>query len=312
MESPKKRRRKFWSRDDTELSILAFPTFMWYVLFCFIPMFGVLMAFKKFMISGNFFQSFWNSAWNGLDNFKSLFVMPNLGGIVRNTLLYNITFIVLNIVVPVALAIIISQLHSKRASKVYQTALFLPYFLSWVVVSSLVYAFMSVDKGLLNSLIAGMGGERVYWYTEPGVWPGFLVFMNLWKGLGYSMVIYLAAITGLDVSYYEAAVIDGASRMQQVRYITLPLMRTVIILMFILAVGRIFYADFGLFYQVPRPTSAIMPVVNVFDMYVYQLLQTSTVGVAGAAALLQSGLGCVTILIANGIVRKVDPDSAMM
>jgi putative aldouronate transport system permease protein len=285
---------------------------VWYALFCFIPMFGVIIAFKNYKISGSFFESAINSEWVSFSNFKFLFSSPDIGIIIRNTLGYNIAFIILNIALPVTLAIIISQLRSKRLAKVYQTALFLPYFLSWVVVASLVWAFLSFEKGLFNMLIQDMGGEAVQWYMKPEFWPGFLIFMNVWKNLGYSMVIYLAAITGLDVSYYEAAVIDGASRFQQARYITLPLLKTVIILMFIIAVGKIFYSDFGLFYQVPRNSNSIYNQVYVIDVYIYRLLQTSTTGMASAAALIQSVVGCITILLANGLVRKVDPESAMM
>jgi putative aldouronate transport system permease protein len=307
-----KKRRKFWSRDDTEITILAIPTFVWYLLFCFLPMFGVIIAFKNFKISGNFFESMWNSAWVELKNFRFLFSSPDIGIIIRNTLGYNAAFIVLNIVFPVTLAVIVSQLRNKRMAKTYQTAMFMPYFLSWVVVSSLVWAFLSYEKGLANMVLRDLGGQSVQWYMKKEFWPGFLLFMNLWKNLGYSMVIYLAAITGLDVSYYEAAVIDGATKLQQALYITVPLLKTVIILMFIIAVGKIFYSDFGLFYQVPRDSNSIYNQVYVIDVYVYKMLLTSTTGMASAAALLQSVVGCITILIANGIVRKIDPESAMM
>jgi putative aldouronate transport system permease protein len=275
-------------------------------------MFGVIIAFKNYKISGNFFQSLFSSAWSGIENFKFMFSSPDMGIIIRNTLGYNTVFIILNIVLPVILAVIISQLRSKRLAKVYQTAMFLPYFLSWVVVSSLTWAFLSFERGLFNKTLIDMGGEAVQWYMKKEFWPFFLVFMNLWKGLGYSMVVYLAAITGLDSSYYEAAVIDGATKLQQARYITIPLLKTVIILMFIIAVGKIFYSDFGLFYQVPRNSNSIHDQVYVIDVYIYQLLMTATPGMAQAAALIQAAVGCVTVLLANGIVRKVDPESAMM
>lgn len=307
-----KKRKKTWNRDDTELTILSAPPVLWYILFCFTPMFGVIMAFKNYKISGNFFQSVLGSEWIGMKNFRFLFASPDISIIIRNTLGYNAVFIVLNIVFPVLLAVIISQLRSKRLAKVYQTAMFLPYFLSWVVVSSLVWAFLSYERGLFNMVLLDTGGQSVQWYMNKEFWPGFLVAMNLWKGLGYSMVIYLAAITGLDSSYYEAAVIDGASKFQQARYITIPLLKTVIVLMFIMAVGKIFYSDFGLFYQVPRDSNSIYNQVYTIDVYVYKLLMTSTTGMASAAALMQSAVGCITILLANGIIRKVDPESAMM
>ena len=213
---------------------------------------------------------------------------------------------------PVALALMVSQLHGKRLGKMYQTAMFMPYFLSWVVVSAVVWGFLSYDKGLANQLVEGMGGDRVNWYMQKQYWPYFLIFMNLWKGLGYGMVVYLAAITGIDTSFYEAAVIDGATKWQQMRYITLPVMKTVIVMMFIMSVGRIFYSDFGLFYQVPRDSNSLFSVTYTIDVMVYKSLKSATVGMASAAAFFQSVMGCITILAANAVVRKIDPESAMI
>jgi putative aldouronate transport system permease protein len=275
-------------------------------------MFGIILAFKDFKISGNFFESMLSSEWIGLTNFEVLFKNPNVGVIVRNTLIYNAVFIILNIVLPVILAVMISQLRNRRMAKVYQTAMFLPYFMSWVIVSSVVWAFLSYQWGLFNQAAAAIGAEPVQWYMTPSFWPGFLIFMNLWKGLGYSMVIYLAAITGLDTSYYEAAMIDGATKFQQVWRITIPMLKTVIVLMFIIAIGKIFYADFGLFYNVPRDSVQLAKETMVIDVFVYKMLITGTTGMASAAAVLQSVLGCITVLIANGVVRKVDPESAMI
>lgn len=314
LETPPKKKRH-WSRDDSELTVLALPTAVWFALFCFLPMFGIIIAFKDFKGSGTFLQNLITSPWaggNGLKNFESLFSFGDIWLVIRNTLAYNIVFIILGIVVPVALALLISQLHSKRLAKAYQTAMFLPYFLSWVVVAAVVWGFLSVDKGLVNSIIRSVGGDPVQWYRTKEFWPLFLVLVNLWKTIGYSMVVYLATITGLDDSYYEAAVIDGATKWQQVKYITLPLMKTVIIIMFIMNVGRIFYSDFGLFYQVPQGSNAIYDVTYTIDIYVYNMLKTGTTGMASAAAFIQSVVGCITILVANAVVRKVDPDSALI
>lgn len=305
-------KRRPWRRDDTELSLLALPTTIWYILFCFVPMFGIIIAFKDYKINGSFLSSFFSSKWVSFDNFKFLFSSKDIWLIIRNTLGYNIVFIILGIVVPVAAAIAIGQLHSKKMAKVYQTAMFMPYFLSWVVVTALVWAFLSYDKGLVNGLLESLGRDPQQWYMKTGMWPPFLVFMNLWKGLGYGMVVYLATITGIDKTYYEAAGIDGATIWQQIRYITLPLMKTVIIMMFIMNVGRIFYSDFGLFYQVPRDSNSLYEAVYTLDVYVFKQLKTSTTGMAAAAAFVQSVAGCITILTANAIVRKIDRDSAMI
>ncbi len=312
MTEKNKNRKPRWSRDDTELSILATPTVIWYLLFCFLPMFGIIIAFKEFKIHGGFLESLFKSDWIGFRNFEFLFSSNDAFIIVRNTLLYNIVFIILGIVLPVATALMVGQLHSKKMAKVYQTAMFMPYFLSWVVVAALVWAFLSYDKGFVNGIIESVGGTPIQWYMEKKYWPGLLIFMNVWKGLGYSMVVYLATITGIDSTYYEAAVIDGATKWQQMRHITIPLMKTVIIMMFIMSVGRIFYSDFGLFYQVPRDSNSLYTVTNTIDVFVFKQLKTSTPGMASAAAFLQSVLGCITILTANAIVKKIDPESAMI
>lgn len=307
-----KMHRLKWSRDDTELTLLALPTTIWYVLFSFLPMFGIIIAFKKFRINGGFIKSILTSEWAGLDNFKFLFSTGDIWIIIRNTLCYNIIFIVLGIVLPLTTALMVSQLRNKRMAKVYQTAMFMPYFLSWIVISAIVWAFLSYDKGLVNGVLSSVGGQMHQWYMEKEFWPGFLVFMQVWKTLGYSMVVYLATITGIDRTYYEAAVMDGASIWQQMKSITLPIMKPVIIMMFILSVGRIFYSDFGLFYNVPRDSNSLYNVVYTIDVFVFKQLKTSTPGMASAAAFIQSVAGCVTILTANWVVKKVDPDSAMI
>ena len=305
-------RKKRWTRDDTELTMLAGPTIIWYILFSFLPMFGIIIAFKDFRISGNFIQSVISSNWSGFENFRFMFTSQDAWIVLRNTLGYNIIFIILGIVVPVTLALLVGQLHSKRLAKVYQTAMFMPYFLSWVVVAAVAWGFLSFDKGLVNNLITAKGGEAVNWYMVKEPWPWLLIFLNLWKGLGYGMVVYLATITGIDSTYYEAAVIDGATKWQQVRYITLPMMKTVIVIMFIMAVGRIFYSDFGLFYQVPHDSNSLHTVTYTIDVMVYKMLKSATTGMASAAAFFQSFMGCVTILVANAVVRRIDPDSAMI
>ncbi|MEJ8306165.1 ABC transporter permease [Saccharibacillus sacchari] len=308
----RKHRRPRWRKQDTELTLLALPTTIWYILFCFLPMFGVIIAFKDFKISGGFLSNVFNSPWSGWKNFEFLFKSNDAWITIRNTLGYNIIFILLGILIPVTLALMIGRLHNSRAGKVYQTMMFLPYFLSWVVVSAVIWAFLSFDKGIANQMLNQMGAESVNWYMEPQYWPYFLIFMNVWKGIGYGMVVYLATITGIDSTYYEAAVIDGASIWQQTRYITLPMMKLVIVMMFILAVGRIFYTDFGLFYQVPRDSNSLFNVTTTLDVLVYKQLKTATVGMASAAAFVQSVMGCITILFANWIVRRIDSESAMM
>lgn len=313
----RKDRKIRWTRDDTELTLLAVPTTVWYILFCYLPMFGIILAFKDYKIMPNksFLQSLLASDWVGFENFKYFFTLPDFPLILRNTILYNVVFIVLDIVLPVGLAMIIGNIYSKRASKTYQTLMFMPHFMSWVVVSYFVYAFLVTDKGLLNSLLRQFGVDKINWYGEPKYWPWILTIMHVWKTLGYSMVVYLASITGIDSSLYEAAVLDGASKAQQARYITLPSLQPIIIMMFILAVGRIFSSDFGLFYQVSRGAQQpLTPMVATLDVKVYQMLQSygTSIGKTAAASMFQSVVGCITILTANGIVRKLDKSSALI
>lgn len=310
------RRRKHWRRDDTELTLLALPTTIWYLLFSFLPMFGIIIAFKNYKIfpGHNFIYNLLHSKWSGFDNFRFLIESNDLFILLRNTIVYNIVFILLGIFIPVSLAIMISLLHSKRKSKVYQTMMFFPHFMSWVVVSYFVFAFLSMDKGILNSALQLFGKEKIQWYMEAEYWPFILTFMQVWKTVGYSMVVYLASITGIDQTFYEAAVIDGASKWQQVKFITLPCVKTIVIMMFILSIGRIFYSDFGLFYQIPRGvTGSLYNVTSTLDTYVFNALQKSTpVGMTAAATFFQSVACCLTILGANWIVKKLDRDSAII
>ena len=202
-----KPRRKRWTSDDTELTLLGLPAAIWYAVFCYLPMFGLIIAFKNFKITPGrgFLYSLFHSDWAGFDNFKFFLTSNTFTMLLRNTLLYNILFIVLNIVIPVTLAVLINQIYSRIASKAYQTMMFFPYFLSWVVVSYFVYAFLNPDKGLMNTIIQFFGGDKIMWYSQPKWWPLILTFMQVWKSMGYNMVVYLASITGIDSTLYEAA-----------------------------------------------------------------------------------------------------------
>jgi len=307
-------KRKF-RRSDLELTILATPTFIWYILFCFLPMFGIVIAFKsfKFQAGHGFIYNLFNSEWSGLRNFEFLFKSNDVWIILRNTLGYNFLFIIINVLIPATLAVLINQLRSKRVAKITQTAMFMPYFMSWVVVTFFVFSFLSYDVGLANRILNNMGMESIQWYLESKYWPYILIFLNTWKNLGYSMVVYLASITSIDTSLYEAALIDGATKRQQMRYITFPLLRSTMIMMFLLNIGRIFYSDFGLFYQVPRGSASLYNVTETLDVYIYRALgNTTNISLPSAAAFIQSVAGCLTILLCNWIVKKVDEESAII
>ncbi|MDR2534521.1 MAG: ABC transporter permease subunit [Treponema sp.] len=301
-----------WTKDDTHFSLLALPTTIWYILFSYLPMFGIIIAFKEYRISGGFLKSIATSKWVGFQNFKFLFSNKDIWMILRNTLGYNAVMIVVGTVLTIGLAILVSELHSKAAAKIYQTILFFPYFLSWVVVSTLVWGFLSYDMGMLNSVLGELGLPLHRWYMEPKFWPGFLVFMSQWKGVGCGMVVYLATIAGLDKTIYEAAIIDGATKWQQITRITLPMMKTIIVLQFIMAVGHVFYSDFGLFYQVPRNSNSLYTTVSTLDVFVYNQLKSSTTGMAAAAAMFQSVTACIMTLGVNQIIKKIDDDMAMI
>ncbi|OME94154.1 sugar ABC transporter permease [Paenibacillus amylolyticus] len=293
--------------------LMVLPGTIWFFFFSYLPLVGTVAAFKEYRFSREgFWASLMKSEWVGWDNFKFLFSTSDAWLITRNTLFYNIAIIFLGLVFSVALAILLSELVNKRLAKLYQTGMFLPYFLSWVIVGYFAFSFLSMDRGMLNQIIGWFGMEPIQWYSEAKYWPYILVFVALWKTIGYSSVVYLASILGIDKSLYEAAMIDGASKWQQIRNITIPLLSPIITIMTLLAVGRIFYADFGLFYQVPRDSGTLYSVTNVIDTYVYRGLKTSgEIGMSTAAGLYQSVVGFVLVIISNYVVRKVDKDSSL-
>ena len=310
------KRRNKWTKDDTELTLLGLPAAVWFAVFCYLPMFGAIIAFKEFRIDRNgFFSSVINSKWVGFDNFKYFFGLADFGALTSSTLAYNIVFIIIDRVLPITFAIMMSNIYSKRKAKVYQTLMVMPNFMSWVICAYFVFAFLNTDKGLRNKLSVVLGGQKSDWYLTPKYWPFILTFLHIWKGVGYGMIVYLATIAGLDTSMYEAAVIDGASKWQQAIYITLPGLKTMLVLMFIQAVGGIFNSDFGLCYQATRGANyPLYPVVANFDIKIYQMLTGGTIprGKSSATSFFKSVISCVMVLSANGIVRKIEPESAMI
>lgn len=290
------------------LTLMALPGLILLLLFNYLPMFGVVLAFKKLNVS----KGIWGSDWVGLENFRFLFESNNAWQITRNTILYNFVFIVLGVVIPVFLAIVLSELRNKRTAKVYQTVFMVPYFLSWVVVSFMFFTLLSMDRGLVNGFLTSLGLPAVSWYSDPSGWPIILIMAQVWKVSGYSTVMYLGSIVSISGEYYEAALLDGASKWKQITHITLPFLKPMMIVLTMLAVGKVFYADFGLFYQVPRDSGALFPVTQVIDTYVYRALKvTGNTGMAAAANFYQSIVGFVLVLGSNLIVRKLDKDSAL-
>lgn len=297
------------------LLTMVAPGALWLLLLRYLPMGGIILAFKNYKIypkDPTFLNNLIHSKWVGLDNFKFLFTTGDSWVMIRNTLAYNIVFIILGVIIPVAFAIMMSELSKKFVAKTYQTLMFFPYFLSWVVVSYFLNAFIDAQYGLIPMAQRAAGETAVSWYTTPGPWPYIIVFANLWKNVGYSTVLYLAAITGIDQTQYEAAAIDGASKWQQILHVTLPNLRTMIAILFILNVGKIFNTDFGLFWNVPMQNGALFSVTQVIDTYIYRvLMNTGNIGQSTAAGLLQNIVGFICIIGANAVVKKIDSDSTL-
>ncbi|RTE10876.1 ABC transporter permease [Paenibacillus whitsoniae] len=291
------------------LYVMMIPGIVYMLINNYMPMFGLTIAFKDI----DYAKGIWGSDWIGLKNFEYLFKTQDAFIITRNTILYNTAFIILGLIASVGLAILLNEIKSKFASRFYQSVVILPFLISMVLVSYLVYSMLSMENGFINkTILPAVGLDPISWYSEPKYWPFILTFVHIWKGAGYSCIVYLAAIIGIDQEYYEAATLDGASKFQQIRTITIPLITPVIIMLTMLAIGRIFYSDFGLFYQVPMDSGAIYDTTNVVDTYVYRgLMQLGDIGMASAAGFYQSIVGFVLVIVSNFIVRKINKENAL-
>lgn len=290
------------------LLLIALPGILYLLINNYIPMFGIFLAFKDY----NFVKGIFGSDWCGFKNFKYLFSQDAFN-ITRNTILYNVAFIVIGTIAAIFIAIILCELGERARVKFFQSALLLPNLLSWVVIGFIGYAFLNSDTGFINNTVLHLfGKDPVAWYTTKGYWPAILILVYLWKNAGYSSIIYMASISGIDKSIFEAAKIDGATKLQQIKNITLPLLKPTIVILTLMAVGRIFYSDFGLFYQVPMDSGALYDVTQTIDTYVYHgLMELNDVGMSAAAGLYQSVIGFILVISANAIVRKVDSDNAL-
>lgn len=289
--------------------LLALPGLVYFFINKYIPMAGIVVAFKKYTVKKGIF----GSDWIGLKNFEFLFKSEDAFIITRNTILYNLLFILLNMIIGIGLAIIISDVTLKFARKIYQSAVLLPFLMSIIIASYIVYALFSADTGMVNnSIFKALGKEPVSWYQTKAAWPWILTITNVWKSVGYSVLIYIAGIAGIDKTYYEAAKLDGAGRWQQIRRITVPCLMPTIITLTLMNIGRIFYSDFGLFYQVPMDSGMLYSVTNVIDTYVYRaLISAGNIGMSAAAGFYQSIVGFILVLAANGVVRRVSKENAM-
>lgn len=288
--------------------LVMIPGLVYLFINNYMPLPGLVVAFKQY----NAGKGIYKSPWVGFKNFQYLFATNDALLITRNTILYNVAFIAINLVCSIAVAIILSEL-TGRIKNVYQSVILLPHLISSVIIGYLVFAFFSVENGFVNNnILALFGKEGVSWYSEPKYWPFIIVFVNTWKSIGFNCIIYLSTLLGFDRAFYESAEIDGATKWQQIRFITLPLLKPTAIMMTLMAVGRIFYSDFGLFYQVPMNQGALYATTQTIDTYVYRgLLQLGNISMSAAAGVYQSIIGFVLILAANLLVKKLDRDSAL-
>ena len=266
---------------------LLIPAIAYVLIFSYTPMVGVIMAFKRY----NFAQGLFDSPWVGLNNFKFLVASNKLWPLTRNTLLYNIAFIVVGIVMEVGFAVIINEMRCKWFKKIFQSFIFLPYFISWVIASAVVQTLLDYDSGLISRTVKSLGLPMVNVYVNAAPWPFLLVFFRMWKGVGYGSIVYLSAISGIDAEMYEAAEIDGANSWQKMFKITLPNLVPTMVIMFLLACGQIFRGDFGMFYQLIGNNGVLLEAGDILDLYIYRAMAgNANLGYGAAAGLYQSVL----------------------
>lgn len=293
----------------TPIYLMMLPGALYLLINNYIPMFGLVIAFKQV----DFQKGILASPWIGFQNFQFLFQTKDAFVITRNTILYNVAFIILNTVIGILFAIFICDISWKAGKKVYQSAILFPYLMSWVIVGYIIYAIFAMQYGIVNkSILPAFGLDPVMWYNDPKYWPAILIITNTWKGIGYGCLIYISSINGIEASYFEAAELDGANKFQQIWNITLPEILPSVITLTLLSIGRIFYSDFGLFYQVPRDSGLLYSTTNTIDTYVYRgLMKLGNVGMSSAAGFYQSVVGFILVLLSNWVVRKISPDNAL-
>lgn len=304
MQKTLKKTARYWP-----LYLMLLPGTLYLIINNYIPMTGIVVAFKQYNVRDGLYKS----PNIGFKNFEFLFKTNDAWLITRNTILYNLLFIFLGTVLAIAVAIILSEIRSRAAKQFYQTTILVPFLISMIVVSYLVFAFLSNGNGFFNNtLLPALGKDPVNWYNEPKYWPIILVFVNIWKSLGYNCILYYATICGIDRSLYEAAVVDGANLWQQICHVTLPCLKSTIVILTLMSLGGIFRSDFGLFYLVPMNSGALLDVTNTIDTYVYRgLMQTNNIGMSSAAGMYQSVVGFILTLTVNMVVRKVDEESSL-
>lgn len=304
---PKAKPRRKLRSGDKELSLLSLPAVIYIFVFSYLTMFGVIIAFKNYRYD----KGIWGSEWIGLDNFRFFFISEKAFIVTRNTILYNVWFWIVTTFCALLVAILLNEI-SRRWSKYYQTVMFLPTFVSWVVIMFLVQMFLDHDNGFVNRMLMSIGGDRVRWYLEPAYWPAILTLAHLWKSIGFSALVYYAGIVAIDPSYYEAAKMDGATRLQMVRKITIPMLAPLITILLIMTIGSMFRGDFGLHYFVSNNSPLLYNSVDIIDTFVYRALAVSgDTSMAAAVGLYQSLVGFVLVVAANYTVRRINEENSL-
>jgi putative aldouronate transport system permease protein len=289
------------------LYLLTVPGLLFFLVFSYLPMGGLAIAFQDF----NLVRGIFGSKFSGLANFRFLFVNDTVIKVMLNTLYLNILFIIFSTIFAVFLALVFAEIHNKKVKRITQTISILPYFISWAVISLFLRSFLQSDGGLIAMFLKSRGAG-IDFYSAAPLWPGILVVLRIWQGAGYMAIVYIATITGMDVQMFEAAKIDGASRLQVIALITIPYLRPVIILMTLFNVGRIFYGDFGMIYGLVQDNAMLFSTTDVIDTYVYRMLRSmSDYGMATAVGMLQSIFGLAFVYMANRAARKLEPESAI-
>lgn len=295
-------------RHNPFLLLLCAPGIIWFLVFAYTPMLGLIVAFKEYVPS----RGILGSDFVGFKNFEFFLGSKDFFMITRNTLFLNACFILATMLTSIVIAIVLSEITNKFFVKTTQSIVILPHFISWTVVALLAQVFLNTDKGMINQLVVSLGGERLNFNGNAAVWPAILTIMKVWQGAGYGSIVYLAAITGMDREIYEAARVDGASRLQCIRYLTLPLLKGTAILLFIMGVGKIFHGDFGMIYAIVGNNTLLYPTTDVIDTYVYRMMtESQNMGMSSAVGLYQSLMGFAMVMVTNKIAKKVSPESAI-
>ena len=289
------------------LYLMTLPAIVWVFIFCYVPMYGILIAFKDY----SFKKGIWGSPWVGWKNFQFLFNYKGVGRIFFNTIALNVLFIVTGTIFSVGLALVFVEIKNKVYNKVVQTIAIFPHFVSWTVVAMFLSGIIG-GSGTLTRWIVERGSQDPNFYSNASWWPVILAMLKIWQGAGYGTIVYVAAITGFDQGMYEAARIDGATRLQMITRITLPMLKPTIIMLTIMSVGKIFSGDFGMIYALVGDNSSLYATTDVIDTFVYRALrQLNNMGMSTATSLFQSVVGLVLVFATNAFAKKVEPDSAI-